>query len=578
MNGQVKVSVIIPVYQVENYLERAVDSVLEQTLSDLEIILVDDGSEDASGRICDDYKREYPDRIKVIHKQNDGLGMARNTGVKASCGEYIAFLDSDDTVEPDMYETMYEKAVAGDEDIVMCDVQILYVAENKTSVSVCYPTKEIDISDYIANGNNITYSVNKLYRRRIWEENRYEKMLFEDIALIPAIMTKYPRIGYVQKAFYHYYRRPNTISTSFVGAMVDIKRAFQAFIDNSNPAYRQEVIYCTAKQLYWNMTQSRVLFQADFIDLLKENKKDFLLNTYIEKDKKIKKILDFIDKPVIPERLICVCLSGEIPDAHKEALGANFPNAELVEIRSVSDLPQDLPDAVRTALTQNRLEFVEEYFALRLLCEKGGIVLQRDMCAMLCLKKLRLYPAFFGFADDQSLVSGCYGALPQHYLIQALLATYEAENIYNKAFLPFAERLRDFLMLHFGLKANGRRQMLKKEIPVFLPNVLAYDMQDGENCCKKAESMALEGYEIVSDSVLKMWSDKLLENWNLYKQERNKKPDGGKKTAPRPDLSTTALAEQELERRVREVVDTYEQSTCWKLTKPIRALARLFGK
>ena len=130
-----QVSVIIPVYQVENYLERAVDSVLGQTLENIEIILVDDGSEDLSGQICDMYAEKYPEKVKVIHKENDGLGMARNTGIEAASGEYIAFLDSDDTAEPQMYEEMYEKALSGNYDMVMCDVRIIYVDENRETVS-----------------------------------------------------------------------------------------------------------------------------------------------------------------------------------------------------------------------------------------------------------------------------------------------------------------------------------------------------------------------------------------------------------------------------------------------------------
>lgn len=213
---QIKVSVIIPVYQVENFLERAVDSVLVSTLKELEIILVDDGSEDASKEICDAYQKAYPEKIKVLHKENEGLGMARNSGIGLARGEYIAFLDSDDTIEPQMYEKMYEKAVEGNFQIVMCDVRILYVEENHTVVVTSYKAEEIDTADYIANGNNITYSVNKLYKRFIWEENQYEKMLFEDIALIPSLITRYPHIGYVKEAFYNYYRRANTDRKSVV--------------------------------------------------------------------------------------------------------------------------------------------------------------------------------------------------------------------------------------------------------------------------------------------------------------------------------------------------------------------------
>ena len=579
MSDHKKVSVIIPVYQVENYLERAVDSVLEQTLSEMEIILVDEGSEYTSPQICDRYDREYPDRIRVIHKENEGLGMARNTGVRAAVGEYIAFLDSDDTVEPEMYEELYERAVEENYDMVMCDVKIIYVEEDRSVVVSTYSSEEIDLSDYIANGNNITYSVNKLYSRRIWEENQYEKMLFEDIALIPSLITKYQHIGYVKKPFYNYYRRANTISTTFVGDMVDIVQAFRYFIDRRNPKYREEVVYNTAKQLYWNLTQSRVLFQADFIELLKEYKKDFLLNPYIQQDKKIQKILDFLDREVIPNTIICVHINRPIPEGYWNEIQEDFPNGKLISADQHYFPVDQLPETIQEALAQGRYAYAEEYYALKILYEEGGIVLCPEMRANLNLKKLRLNRIFFGFEDEEEMTAGCFGALREHYVIRALLDSYEEDHIYNKAFLPLRERIRDFLMIHFRLKVNGRNQLLKNEVQVYLPSVLAYDMKNGENCCKKVFHEIPEGYELVRDTVLKMWSDRLMENWNLYKRELNvKRPSGAKPIHGTHSLRSQQEIQQELEGRIQEVVDLYENSTCWKLTKPIRVLGKLFGK
>lgn len=573
--GGIKVSVVIPVYQVENYLERAVDSVLAQTLEEKEIILVDDGSEDASPEICDRYAEAYPELIRVIHQENQGLGMARNAGARAARGEYIAFVDSDDTVEPEMYAEMFEKAQEGSYDMVMCDVRIIYVEEDRTTVVSSYPNREIDLADYIANGSNITYSVNKLFHRSIWEENRYEKMLFEDIALIPSLVTRYPAIGYVPKPFYNYYRRANTISTTFVGEMVDIIQSFRNFLDRSDPAYREEVVYNTAKQLYWNMTQSRVLFQADFIQLLQEYEKDFRFNPYIAKDGKIRKILDFLDKEVLPERFICVHFHRSVPPAYQEEIRTDFPKAELLELDETDFPPEELPPLLRAALEAGKTDYVEEYCALKTLCEQGGVVLAPETRANLNLKRLRLERIFFGFENDEDLTTGCYGAVKGHYVIRALLASYEEDNIFNKAYLPLKDRLRDFLVLHFQLKVNGRKQLLKKEIPVYLPSVLAYDMQDGENCAKKAEQEIPEGYELVSRRVLKMWSDRILENWSLYKQAAN-----GKAAAPvRKSASLPpAPSSREMEQRIQEVVNTYEGSTSWRITKPLRALGTLWKR
>ena len=111
-----EISIIIPVYNVERFLERCMQSVLNQTLKDIEIILVDDQSPDNCPLLCDEYAKNDA-RVKVVHKQNGGLGLARNSGLDVACGEYVAFLDSDDYVEPETYQIAYERAVADDLDV-----------------------------------------------------------------------------------------------------------------------------------------------------------------------------------------------------------------------------------------------------------------------------------------------------------------------------------------------------------------------------------------------------------------------------------------------------------------------------
>lgn len=118
-----KISVIVPIYNVEKYLKQCIDSLLNQTLKDIEIVLVDDGTKDNSGKIADEYKSKF-DNIKVIHQENGGLGPARNTGIDNATGEYIAFVDGDDWVQSDMYEKLYKIAKKTDCDIVVsghCD-------------------------------------------------------------------------------------------------------------------------------------------------------------------------------------------------------------------------------------------------------------------------------------------------------------------------------------------------------------------------------------------------------------------------------------------------------------------------
>lgn len=143
-----KVSVIVPVYKVEKYLRRCVDSLLDQTLVDIEIILVDDGSPDNCPQICDDYSCE-DDRVKVIHKANQGLGMARNTGLNNAIGKYVAFIDSDDYASRDLYKTLYERAESLNLDACFCDIYFVsqgrdpYLYSRESTELACRTKSEV---------------------------------------------------------------------------------------------------------------------------------------------------------------------------------------------------------------------------------------------------------------------------------------------------------------------------------------------------------------------------------------------------------------------------------------------------
>lgn len=140
-----KVSIVVPVYNTKKYLERCVQSLLCQTLLDIQIILVDDGSDDGSGEMCEQYKRTDP-RIKVIHKENQGLGFARNTGMEAAEGEFIAFVDSDDYIDPQMYEKLYEAAMRYEADMVLSGAKYIggetFIKENQIELKHCFEREE----------------------------------------------------------------------------------------------------------------------------------------------------------------------------------------------------------------------------------------------------------------------------------------------------------------------------------------------------------------------------------------------------------------------------------------------------
>lgn len=206
-----KVSLIIPVYNVENYIEKCLNSVLKQTLDDIEIIIVNDGSEDSSKNIIDRYIEKHKNRIKYFEKENGGLSSARNFGIPHATGEYIAFLDSDDYVEPETYEEMYNLAKKEDADMVECDFIWEYPNKNKEDVGVIYNSKK----EMIEKARVVAW--NKLIKREIIENKRIEFPLglrYEDVEFFYKLVPYLNKVSFVKKCFIHYVQRENSIANT----------------------------------------------------------------------------------------------------------------------------------------------------------------------------------------------------------------------------------------------------------------------------------------------------------------------------------------------------------------------------
>lgn len=215
-----KVSVIVPVYNVEKYLVRCLESIINQTLSDIEIILIDDGSSDDSGIICEEYTRKDI-RIKVIHKKNGGLSSARNAGLDIAKGEYIGFIDSDDYIHPKMYEILYDNIISYKADIAICDYTDVY----DTVVKEFNIDSEMNIKNfnnvealneiYKENGVKFVVAWNKLYHRTVFEHLRYPYgKIHEDEFVIHTVLFNSKNTVYINYPLYYYYQNKEGITKS----------------------------------------------------------------------------------------------------------------------------------------------------------------------------------------------------------------------------------------------------------------------------------------------------------------------------------------------------------------------------
>lgn len=236
-----KVSVIIPIYNVENYIEKCLDSVVNQTIEEIEIILVNDGSTDSSKEKISQYLEKYKHKIKYLEKENGGLSSARNFGIPQATGEYIAFLDSDDYIDCTAYEEMYNVAKKENADMVECDFLWEYPNKKKEDIGEIYQNKK----EMIEKARVVAW--NKLIKREIIQREKIEFPLglrYEDVDFFYQLVPYLNKVAFVKKCFIHYVQREDSIVNS---QNIRTKEIFTV-LENVLSSYKEKGIYEEYKQ------------------------------------------------------------------------------------------------------------------------------------------------------------------------------------------------------------------------------------------------------------------------------------------------------------------------------------------
>lgn len=262
-------SIIVPVYNVQDYLDTCIKSLISQTYERIEIILVDDGSTDDSGRICDRYA-DLDSRIQVIHKENGGLSDARNLGIEIAKGEYVGFVDSDDWISTKMYEVLLKNLEVSKADIAVCERVAVYpdrMEDCGGTDSICVMNQEESLDILYANKKYGSYACNKLFRKELFKSIRFPKgRLFEDIYIMHELFGLANHVVFIDTGLYFYLQRPNSIVNSknldnweeYVDALV--------FKRNSRYSIGRELL------VFSNMLDAAVTIKTVMKDCSKEKK------------------------------------------------------------------------------------------------------------------------------------------------------------------------------------------------------------------------------------------------------------------------------------------------------------------
>lgn len=292
-----KISIIIPVYQVEKYIKRCLDSILSQTYSNLEIILIDDGSRDMSGKICDEYEIK-DSRIKVIHQNNAGVSVARNKGLDICTGDYVTFVDSDDFLEPFMYEKMMKKVLEYHCDVVMCDcvkddgvTQTPYTHDIRSGF-YDYDQLKKEYYPHLLMMENVEYPATisnwlLLFRREMASNIRYiEGVRYSEDLLFGAQLLYNANSFYYMKGvyYYHYWINSESASHTFkIDKWKDYKTLFS----------KSKEFFCNDKQFSEQIHIMLLFFLYDYAG-------DILSNKEFNKKQKINYLKSLLnDKDIV---------------------------------------------------------------------------------------------------------------------------------------------------------------------------------------------------------------------------------------------------------------------------------------
>lgn len=271
-----KVSIIVPVYNVEKYVEKCLQTLINQTLKDIEIIVVNDGSTDDSSRIINEYASNFSYVIKCYDKENGGLSDARNYGMQYATGDYIAFLDSDDYVDLTMYEKMYNKAIEENSDMVECDFIWEYPDRKVVDTGIIYNNKK----DMITYARVVAW--NKLIKREVIEKAKVEYpkgLRYEDIEFFYKMVPFYNKVSFVKEPLVHYIQRDSSISN------VQNERTKEIFevLDNSINYYKEKGLFDEYKDEL-EYTYARILLCSSLFRMVriqnKETRKNLLAKTW----------------------------------------------------------------------------------------------------------------------------------------------------------------------------------------------------------------------------------------------------------------------------------------------------------
>lgn len=550
------ISIIVPVYNAEKYLENCLTTLLNQKIENYEILLIDDGSKDQSLKICEDFAKKDK-KIRVFHTENQGVALARNFALKKAKYEYLCFADADDWVTPDFLETVYEKTKEH-YDIITFDAYEIPDGwkEEDASYRPCFlPTEKNTKKDFVLQSTEPSFLWCRCFHYTLFEKYQFplKNEFYTDSATVPILIMNAKKICHIQKTLYYY--RQN--ATSIVHHNTDqrilgIVHAWERIFEETPKTYEKEIAYA----IYYSICaflNFKPMFCDEFLDFYRQNQKRFQKNPYIEEKIETKQWIDLSKKKLVPKKIHYFWFGGEKPKDVLDYIETWKEFASDYEIKEWNETNCNLEenDYVKEAYQEKKYAFVSDYFRIKVLYEEGGIYLDTDMEVKKRMDFLRTKELSFPMETD-SICAGFISACPKNPKIKEILDGYEGNHFiledgsYN--FKTIVARITEVLEKYY--KISYLCQTIEfPDLTLYSPDVFLIDVGNGKNVAEHHYKATwwdvTEGLSSFKYNVLKYYFE------TLYKEEERKKQEIERKRIEEEERKKQEYAyEHSLKRRI----------------------------
>ncbi|WP_070041577.1 glycosyltransferase family 2 protein [Robinsoniella peoriensis] len=483
MERNILVSVIVPVYNVEEYLMKCLDSLVNQTFKEIEIIVVNDGSTDGSKLILNNYLLQYPEIVKVYHTDNHGQSAARNFAVQKAAGRYLAFCDADDYMEHNALEKMYEVVDNNKCDLVYCASYRIRDNEKYILGELSSPVSK---ESMILEATPFTFWSLLVEKDLMLNSGQIPEIIYEDVAYIPNLMSNAVKIGYCPTPVYNWVdRKDSTIHNTKDEKILDFITASNIAIQNIDSKYREHIVMNLAVKTL-DKAKSMWFYGDKFLDFFKNLTLEIEQNTiYLNNPNTYQEIayyIKLVNDPLMEKVIYIDGFSSELTVENLDMIkNTGFRDNAKVIILDEKNCDLNENQFVKQMYIEKKPEMVAGYFGIKRVYENGGIFLGSHMKVNGPFDCMIYYPAFFGYLSENQFSEKVFGGKKGNSVLGALLRTFQD--------LPYdvdiSIRMKKVLTEQFFVKMNGRTTYSKYPFVLLSPLAVLTPVEGlGINLCE----------------------------------------------------------------------------------------------